>query len=118
MSFARNRLWLFNRADRRWESYFVTDAATSNQEPERLEANFSFFPNPAQDVLLVRGSAAISEPLQVELISPLGQLLRKSNVFQDNMELNIRDLAKGTYFIRVVGTQSGKASLTQAITKQ
>lgn len=118
VSFARNRLWLFNRADLRWESYFVTDAATSNREAEQLEASFSFFPNPVQDVLQVSGSATISEPLQIELISPLGQLLRKSSVFQNNTELNIRDLAKGTYFVRVVGTQSGKASLTRAITKQ
>lgn len=118
MSYARNRLWLFNRTDRAWEGFFVTDAVTSSREPDQLKAEFSFFPNPTQNLLQVRSSEALSESLQVELINPLGQLLRRSAAFYDNTELNVRYLAKGTYFIRVVGTQSGKVSLTQAFTKQ
>jgi len=117
LSYANNRLWVFDRGNRTWKSYFVTDAFTSVDEPGRLDAEFSFYPNPTQDLLQVRSSEQLSEPLQVDLISVSGQLL-STTVFRDNTELSLRDIPIGTYFIRVVGTKSGKVSLTQAIMKQ
>jgi len=68
--------------------------------------NFSFYPNPSNDVINI----VLNQNLQfitVNIYSQSGQLIKNYK----NKTFNVKDLAKGTYYLEVI-TNEGKAAKT------
>jgi len=67
---------------------------------EKLAMNadgFAVFPNPAKDVLMIKGS----RPCSLSLLSSTGQLIRTFALSsENNYTLLVSDLSKGVYFIK------------------
>lgn len=79
---------------------------------EVLAVNASVFPNPFSDVLTVR----LSEAAQlVQLFDISGSVIVESFVSGNEVSLNTSELAKGTYFVKVVTANS---SIAKRIVKQ
>lgn len=61
--------------------------------------NFGVMPNPAEDVITLTGK--FSRNAVYEIMNELGQVLLSDDVTSDKMQINIKDLHAGIYFIRV-----------------
>jgi len=81
-----------------------------------LEQGVSVFPNPAKDVLNVQiDLPEVASRLNIRLVNALGQVVlsRDLGTLQsDNIELDVRNLAAGTYMLQVV---DGQAQFTQSV---
>jgi hypothetical protein len=84
-----------------------------------LEQGVAVFPNPAKDVLNVQiDLPEVANRLNIRLINALGQVVlsRDLGTLQsDNIELDVRNLAAGTYMLQVV---DGQAQFTQSVVIQ
>ena len=62
-------------------------------------------PNPAKDMMLIQLEGKHKE-LAYEIIRPDGLILRQEKVVaQDTFQVNLEDLTKGAYFLRVISNQ-------------
>ncbi|MEQ8703075.1 MAG: T9SS type A sorting domain-containing protein [Phaeodactylibacter sp.] len=81
-----------------------------------LEQGVSVFPNPAKDVLNVQVDLPeMANRLNIRLVNALGQVVLSRDLGQlqsDNIELDVRNLAAGTYMLQVV---DGQAQFTQSV---
>ncbi|NRA48809.1 MAG: T9SS type A sorting domain-containing protein, partial [Phaeodactylibacter sp.] len=81
-----------------------------------LEQGVSVFPNPAKDILNVQVDLPeVANRLNVRLVNALGQVVLSRDLGQlqsDNIELDVRNLAAGTYMLQVV---DGQAQFTQSV---
>jgi hypothetical protein len=81
-----------------------------------LEQGVSVFPNPAKDVLNVQiDLPEVASRLNIRMVNALGQVVlsRDLGTLQsDNIELDVRNLAAGTYMLQVV---DGQAQFTQSV---
>jgi len=75
MSYANNRLFLYDIPARLWKGYRVVDVATSTREMNRLDVDFTVYPNPTTDALRVQLAGNNNERLTVELNDVFGRLL-------------------------------------------
>ena len=62
------------------------------------EMQINIFPNPANDILNITSSEAISE---IEIVNALGLVVRRVEVNADNAVFNIEDLSSGVYVVRI-----------------
>ncbi len=74
----------------------VTNTTTGIAENETT--GVSIFPNPATTVLNVNAEGYNT----VEIVNLLGQVVYGANA-ESNMQINVEDLANGTYFVRLNG---------------
>ena len=66
---------------------------------------FYYYPNPVQNVLKMSANESIE---QISLFSILGKEIKRSTYSDLNAEMDLSNLASGTYFVRVVvGDSSG-----------
>lgn len=79
---------------------------------ERPIFNFSFFPNPAQDVLKVE-YAGSSKPSKIEILDLNGRVLQSQDLAQGEgaTEFQISDLSNGVYLLRI--QQDGQVLTTK-----
>jgi hypothetical protein len=75
---------------------------TGIENPTAHEAFLSVYPNPATDKIIVK-LGSVSEKAYAEIYNSVGQLVKTAvPVMGTEAELNISDLAKGIYIVRVV----------------
>jgi hypothetical protein len=81
-----------------------------------LEQGVSVFPNPAKDVLNVQiDLPEVANRLNIRMVNALGQVVMSRDLGtlqSDNIELDVRNLAAGTYMLQVV---DGQAQFTQSV---
>jgi len=78
----------------------------TREQPDGVVAtDLKVFPNPVQDYLTVEYQSALSDQLDIQIINPMGQVIRKETyskvgtTFQQ--EFNVSDLANGIYHLRI-----------------
>ncbi len=70
----------------------------------QLNQNILLYPNPAGNTIRISNLPATGETIEVNIINALGQTIKNNSVKPGNnrtISLDIRDLPKGLYFIRV-----------------
>lgn len=81
-----------------------------------LEQGVSVFPNPAKNVLNVQVDLPeMANRLNIRMVNTLGQVVLSRDLGQlqsDNIELDVRNLAAGTYMLQVV---DGQSQFTQSV---
>jgi hypothetical protein len=78
---------------------------TSVEEIETIPANFSFFPNPANDNLTVFSNTT-DLINQIELFDINGKLIMKINVNANQVSINVTDLSNGIYICKVYNSSA------------
>jgi hypothetical protein len=76
--------------------YFVCDGLVSVKEMETV--SFSIYPNPSNHYFNIVSDEVIET---VSLINMFGQIVRTDNVMDSHYQMNVENLAKGMYVIRV-----------------
>ena len=71
-----------------------------NDIPDYFYDNINVFPNPANDLLNITSSEAISE---IEIVNVMGQVVKRIEVNSDNAICNVEDLTSGVYVVRIYG---------------
>jgi len=103
---------LENKFDIAIENAFVNFKTTTEPSGiEELESEFSIYPNPASDYVVIKGER-INE---LNIYSTTGQLmLNKAGQMSGQIELQLNDLEKGLYFISIK-TDKGTVNQTLVI---
>lgn len=68
------------------------------KETVKQNKEFSFYPNPAKDELVLKYNS--KENIQVEIFNILGSKVKSFNLFGGQTSINISDLENGIYFLR------------------
>lgn len=63
-------------------------------------AEFTVYPNPAQDKVTVSVSGNVRDNAQVEIIDMSGRTVARQNISDGTAEINISDLQKGVYIVK------------------
>ncbi len=66
-------------------------------------AEFTVYPNPAQDKVTVSVSGNVRDNAQVEIINMSGRTVARQNISDGTAEINISDLQKGVYIVKYDG---------------
>ena len=77
---------------------FYIQAAQSQSVEDYTALNFTYYPNPAKDVIYLRSHEKIS---QVSLSNFLGQEVKHIAPQKNQVKLNLNDLKNGVYFMKV-----------------
>ncbi len=80
-------------------------------EPTSLES-MNVYPNPANDVINVN-FAHFSNPVKVEIMNMLGATVLKKTLNTASSQINLEELPKGIYYLRVLG--AGKENLKKIV---
>lgn len=83
---------------------------------EELEAfTVSIAPNPTSDVITIRANDVLPAYMRVvELTDATGRLVRRSTLRANGVEMNVRDLPEGLYFLRM---GAGEGALVKKVIK-
>lgn len=73
---------------------------TTASAPELLASNVSITPNPVQDVLSIESEYDLNK---VQIVSATGQVLRDAEISLVQESMNVADLPKGVYVLRLTG---------------
>ena len=91
----------------------ILDAIVTDLEEISLE-DITLYPNPVSgDMLNIKSN--LGEELNVQIISSNGMKVREFNIAGSHQQINISDLPKGLYFVRI--TSEGKKDLTTKLIK-
>ena len=103
VSFNHDTLILFESCCDCFWHYFKKDTTLSItpyfQKANIIEVNI--FPNPAKHILNIQISNENQSYLDMEVISSTGQVKKKINFKHEIEQINISDLQKGIYFLRI-----------------
>jgi len=97
--------------DTGWVTFYLQKTDTQGIE-DYESLNFKYYPNPATDIIHVNAKENISE---VQILNLLGQTIRKISPDNQQAEINIANLQKGMYILRVT---TGEKYSTVKIVKQ
>ncbi|MBL7717720.1 MAG: T9SS type A sorting domain-containing protein [Flavipsychrobacter sp.] len=92
--------------------YYEAYWPASVQGTVQAAAQVTVYPNPATDILNIKGSG----PMQLQLVNALGQVLKKARS-SEQAKLAIGDLAPGMYWL-TVSDINGATLRTQAVVKE
>ena len=85
---------------------------TLGSEDKSLNQNFTFFPNPVENRLTIRG---IEEMDSVQVYNVLGKLLYVDNkIFSENYSVDFSTYSKGIYFLKI-SDEKGNATVKKVI---
>lgn len=87
-----------------WEGPTGFTTTTLGVETVNFE-DFSYYPNPVQDELVLKAAHLISE---VDIYNMLGQVVMHQSIDQLDTKLKVSDLASGTYLMKVKINKSVK----------
>ena len=73
---------------------------TTLSTPELLASNVEIRPNPVQDVLSIDSDYDLNN---AQIINTTGQVIRKFELSSVQQVLNVGDLPKGVYTVRLIG---------------
>jgi len=86
------------------------DNSTGIQQ-NKIETEFTFYPNPANDIVTILSS----EGAQLELINMLGAVVTKKNITSSKFTLDIEQFPRGIYYLKV--DNNGKSILKKLVLK-
>jgi hypothetical protein len=78
----------------------IVNAESFNVGINEYENDFGIYPNPAQDMITVE--RATSASATIELYNAMGAHIQTYETIESKYEIDVRTLAAGTYFIRVI----------------
>jgi hypothetical protein len=94
---------------------FAEPAACATAVEEQEAFSISIAPNPASDVITIRATQALPINMRViQLTDATGRLVRLVSTRANGGELNVRDLPKGLYFLRI---GSGAGAIVKKVVK-
>ena len=94
---------LFNHAETQFGSINVVPATVSVDENKEL--SLEIYPNPAQDVVNIKGAENMDIE-NVQILTNSGQLARNWSASEDHAQLFVQELRSGVYFV-VINTTTG-----------
>jgi len=77
----------------------------------KIETEFTFYPNPANDIVTILSS----EGAQIELINMLGAVVTKKNINSSKFTLDVEQFPRGIYYLKV--DNNGKSILKKLVLK-
>ena len=86
------------------------DPATGIQNHDAA-ANIKIYPNPAKDLVTIENTAGST----IQIFDILGQLLIEKKTNNETETINVKELTRGIYFVKV---QKGKTATTQKLIKE
>lgn len=96
-----------------YSAWFVRTGLTSSTAP-LAESQFSMYPNPAKDFVLINGRGAVMDEVRVFNLN--GAEVLQLQPQSDLAKLQVHDLAAGTYLVRVQ-TKMGVRNLRLVVTR-
>ncbi|MBQ6277271.1 MAG: PKD domain-containing protein [Bacteroidales bacterium] len=63
-----------------------------------VENNIAIFPNPATDIVEISATQNIT---RIEVVSVTGQIMHETEVNEESVSINVKNLPSGTYFVRI-----------------
>lgn len=63
-----------------------------------VENNIAIFPNPASDIVEISATQNIT---RIEVVSAAGQIMHETEVNEESVSINVKNLPSGTYFVRI-----------------
>jgi hypothetical protein len=81
------------------ENWTASNELILSDDQIPADLNLQFYPNPVHDVLKIK---SVSEIKTLNLYDIYGRLLQTKDVNCDTDELDMRQLAEGIYFIKVI----------------
>ncbi len=95
------------------DDILINDVPTVITSVSPLSNNsLSIFPNPASEILNIRG---ITEETTASIYTVNGKLMQANKLFNNNSQININSLSKGIYVVRL---QTGKNTVVEKFVKQ
>jgi len=91
------RTYDFNNDNYGWVTFYLQKTATVGVETLE-DLSFNFYPNPTTDYINLTGDKNIAE---VSIVNLLGQEVKHIQPNSKNVSLNLRDLQKGIYLMKV-----------------
>lgn len=82
-----------------------TDWLVKVEEVNEINEDITIFPNPARNTIIVEFSNDIEAYNCLELLACNGKLIRKIDILSDRIEIDIKELNNGIYFIRLTGNE-------------
>ncbi|MCC5944065.1 MAG: T9SS type A sorting domain-containing protein [Bernardetiaceae bacterium] len=84
--------------------YFAESTPTANQ-PEQPTQNLRIYPNPTSDYLYIDGLPIVDADWQLSIYDALGRLVKETSVYKNSQTIDMQNLPKGTYMIRLTQAQ-------------
>lgn len=85
--------------------YTYTGVTLSLQDPpsgpQRPEDRIRIYPNPTPGRVYIHGEAALAKPLKVDICDPGGRVLKQSQSFRNDFEIDISELRQGVYILQL-----------------
>ncbi len=100
-----------NNDDFGWVTFYLEKTATQGIE-DYESLNFKYYPNPATDIIHINAQENISN---VQILNLLGQEVRKISPNSQQTDIDIANLQKGMYILKV---NTGEKTTTVKILKQ
>ncbi len=75
-----------------------TESATGIKEISNENSAVRLYPNPAKEQITVSG---LEQPTDIQIVNTLGQVLKRINHATDAITINVADMPKGIYFVKV-----------------
>ncbi len=84
---------------------FSTTVAFTVGIKENTANAVSVYPNPSKDFIFIKTAYSAAEDVFVEIVDVLGQTVYSEKIMLNNSayKISINNIAKGTYFIKIVG---------------
>ncbi len=64
----------------------------------KVETSIDIFPNPATDIVEISATQNIT---RIEVVSATGQIMHETEVNEESVSINVKNLPSGTYFVRI-----------------
>lgn len=93
---------------------FILNAWVTSIKENVVSREFSLFPNPAKERLVIKYHGASREPVSMDIYNVLGSKVKTINHSGFETEINISDLQKGIYFIRF---KEGNKTISKSFSK-
>lgn len=88
---------------------FALDLNYANQlvstQENTLPTDFSIYPNPASDKVIVSVSAKESQHIICRVFNENSQVLYENDLLSNELEIDIRNYPNGTYFVQLIGSE-------------
>ena len=88
------------------EVFTLTVSDCVGLEEKQQSSIFQIYPNPARDVLQIRYT--YNDTIGYRLLNIAGEVVRKGMVRQPGIELDLRDLAEGLYYLKLQTLPGGR----------
>lgn len=93
---------------------FILNAWITSIRENVVSREFSLFPNPAKERLVIKYQSQSREPISMDIYNVLGSKIKSIQHAGFETEINISDLQKGIYFVRF---KEGSKTISKSFSK-